>query len=138
MNRMRDSELPFLDPAALAALAGDAGARPPCPACASLVCPGWESLPGGFDRRRLSAIGTLRPGGEEEPALQEHHPGGTDLWSPEAPIAPAFFPYNRCEVCACADCGRAFLRYTEYGGYYREDRIRALDPALVVDAESPP
>jgi hypothetical protein len=30
-------------------------------------------------------------------------------------------------------CGRAFLRYTEYGGYYVEPRIRALDPALIVE-----
>ena len=36
---------------------------------------------------------------------------------------------------ACADCGRAFLRYTEYGGYYVDARIRELsDASLVVDA----
>jgi hypothetical protein len=31
-------------------------------------------------------------------------------------------------------CGRPFLRYTEYGGYYVEERIRELRAALVVDA----
>ena len=33
-----------------------------------------------------------------------------------------------------ADSRRAFLRYTEYGGYYVEERVRPLQAALVVDA----
>jgi hypothetical protein len=131
---MSQPNLPFLDAAALAQLADSAGERAPCSTCAGLACRGWESLPGGFDRRRLHAIGSLRRAGDEEPTLQEHHPHGTDLWSPDAPIAPAFFPYNRCEVCACEACGRPFLRYTEYGGYYQEERLRELRPGLVTDA----
>jgi hypothetical protein len=105
--------------------------RPPCPACAALVCPGWEALPGTYDRAGLRAIGTLRRPEVEDPTLEEYHPAGTHGWSPTAPIAPAFFPYNRCEVWQCARCARPFLRYTEYGGYYVEERIRALAPALV-------
>jgi hypothetical protein len=31
-------------------------------------------------------------------------------------------------------CGRPFLRYTEYGGYYVEERIRELDAQRVADA----
>ena len=31
-------------------------------------------------------------------------------------------------------CPRPFLRYTEYGGYYQDERIREIDAALVVDA----
>jgi hypothetical protein len=51
----------------------------------------------------------------------------------DAPIAPAYFPYNRCDLWQCRACPRAYLRYTEYGGYYEDERIRALDPALVDD-----
>ena len=53
---------------------------------------------------------------------------------PTRPIAPAYFPYNRCDVWQCANCGRPFLRYTEYGGYYVEERVRELHAALVVQA----
>jgi hypothetical protein len=31
-------------------------------------------------------------------------------------------------------CARPLLRYTEYGGYYVEERIRDLDARLLVDA----
>ena len=122
---MSDTELPVLDAAALRALAR-AQAGPACPACAALRAPGWEAMPGTFDTARLRKVGTLRRAGVEDPTLEEFHPAGTHSWSPEAPIAPAFFPYNRCEVWQCAACGRPFLRYTEYGGYYVEERIREL------------
>ena len=36
-----------------------------------------------------------------------------------------------------ARVGRAFLRYTEYGGYYVDARIRELDESLIVDSEPP-
>ena len=123
--------VPRLSPAELLAI-GRAAPVAACDDCAALVCPGWESMPGGFDASRLEALGTL-VGDEEEPTLQEHHPQGTHGWSAQAPIAPAFFPYNRCGVWQCRTCRRAFLRYTEYGGYYTDERIRALDPTLIVD-----
>lgn len=123
--------VPHLDAGALVALGrGAAG----CSACAALACRGWESLPGGFDAGTLRRIGTLRAEGDAEPTLEEHHPGGTHGWSADAPIAPAYFPYNRCDVWACGTCGRPFLRYTEYGGYYQDERIREIDPALVLGA----
>ncbi|MDB5861786.1 MAG: hypothetical protein JWQ76_5475 [Ramlibacter sp.] len=126
-----NAPLPFLDAAGLRRLAAAHAGRKPCPVCAALVCPGWEALPGTFERKQLEAIGTLRRPDDEEPTLEEFHPAGTDGWSAAAPIAPAFFPYNRCEVWQCAACARPFLRYTEYGGYYVEERIRELDAALV-------
>jgi len=52
--------------------------------------------------------------------------------SPEAPIARAFFPFNRCDVYACGQCGCAVLRYTEYGGYYIDPRARLVDAQWVV------
>lgn len=50
----------------------------------------------------------------------------------DAPVAPQHFPYNRCRVWACAACGRGFVQYTEYGGYYVDHRLRQIDPARVV------
>jgi len=117
--------------AELAQLAQQSLARPACEACAAFACAGWESLPAGFDRARLRLVGTLRHEGEEEPTFTEYHPRGTHSWSVDAPIAPAYFPYNRCDVWQCTACAHAFLRYTEYGGYYQDERIRALDPALI-------
>jgi hypothetical protein len=38
-------------------------------------------------------------------------------------------------VWQCAQCGRPFLRYTEYGGYYEEERIRELHAQRVADAQ---
>lgn len=125
-------------PAMLPLLSADDLRRIPaqaaCPACAALVCPGWEALSGTFDRERLEAVGTLRDPADEDPTLEEHHPAGTTLWSPAAPIAPRYFPYNRSELWRCTACHRPFLRYTEYGGYYVEERIRELDPARVTGA----
>ncbi|MDY0746520.1 hypothetical protein SNE35_18550 [Paucibacter sp. R3-3] len=115
-----------------------AAARNPgeaCAACAALVCLGWESLPGGFDTSGLVRVGTLRQtDDDEEPTLEEYHPRGTRNWSADAPIAPAFFPYNRCDAWQCRTCARPFLRYTEYGGYYQDERIRELQAALLDDA----
>ena len=101
MAPMTVSSTPFLDAQALLRCArlGDAGE--PCSHCAALVCPGWESLPGGFERTVLQRIGTLRRPDDEEPTLEEHHPGGTHTAAANAPIAPPFFPYNRCDVWHC-------------------------------------
>ena len=106
---------------------------PACPVCAALVCPGWESMPASFDQSLLRRVGTLRRADDDDPTLTEHHPHGTHGWSADAPIAPAFFPYNRCDVWQCSACARPFLRYVEYGGYYQDERIRALDAALIDD-----
>jgi hypothetical protein len=128
-------DLPLLDADGLRELGVASLGAAPCQACAPLrASAGWEAIPGTFDLDRLRAVATLRDPQVDEPTIAEHHPAGTNAWSAEAPIAPAFFPYNRCEAWACTACGRPFLRYTEYGGYYVEERIRPLDPALVVDA----
>ncbi len=126
--------LPRLDAAALRELAAGADAAAPCAACAVLAKPGWEALPSTFDAARLQRVATLRDPQDEDPTLAEHHPAGTHSWSPDAPIAPGWFPYNRCDVWQCAACARPFLRYTEYGGYYIEERIRPVQANLVTDA----
>lgn len=116
----------------LVELAKAHGAHAGCPSCAALACKGWESLPGSFDRSGLRRVGTLRDPDDEDPTLAEYHPAGTHGWSGDAPIALGWFPYNRCDVWQCAACGRPFLRYTEYGGYYTDERIRELQAALVL------
>lgn len=129
---MTDNSMPVLDADALRRLA-EAHSTAGCPRCAALRAPGWEALPGSFERDSLKRVGTLRRPDVEEPTLEEYHPQGTRGWSPDAPIASGFFPYNRCDAWKCVQCGRPFLRYTEYGGYYVEERIRELRAPLVVD-----
>ena len=131
---MSDASVPLLGGQELIRLATrQAVYAMPCQACAAIASAGWQSIPGGFDRKVLRRAGTLRRPEDEDPTLREHHPAGTNAWSPEAPIAVAFFPYNRCDVWECATCLLPFLRYTEYGGYYEEERIRPVDPQLVCD-----
>jgi hypothetical protein len=102
-----------------------------CVECSSLSCPGWTSVPGYFDLRKLKVLGTLRAENLEE-CWDEYHPSGTNLWSEDAPIAIHHHPYNRSEVLECIHCKRTFLHYTEYGGYYLDERVRELNTTLIV------
>ncbi len=102
-----------------------------CPECVTLSCPGWVSVPGYFDLAKLKLVGTLRREGSEE-CWDEYHPHGTNLWSEDAPIALQHHPYNRADVRECVCCKRTFLHYTEYGGYYLDERIRELDAILII------
>ncbi|MBK6648626.1 MAG: hypothetical protein IPG42_02290 [Betaproteobacteria bacterium] len=120
----------FMLAADLAALA-QAASPDACSLCAPLACEGWESLPATFDQSVLIAAASLRNLQVDEPDLTEYHPNGTHTWSSDAPIAPTYFPYNLCTVWTCRQCARVFLRYTEYGGYYVDERIRAVNPALI-------
>lgn len=101
-----------------------------CTSCASLICLGWESLPSVFNPDSLELVGTLRDETAEE-TWDEFHPQGTQIWSENAPIAPRFHPYNKCNIYRCKHCTRLFLRYTEYGGYYVDERIRELKANLI-------
>ncbi len=89
-------------------------------------------MPAGFERSGLVLVHTLRDDDSEYATLLEYHPDGTTGWSPQASVSVEHYPYNRCEVWRCAQCTRLFLRYTEYGGYYIDERIRALNPDLIV------
>ncbi|MSP36108.1 MAG: hypothetical protein EXR25_10265 [Limnohabitans sp.] len=107
-------------------------------ACSLKICKGWESVSDDrWPSKQLKLEGTLRremAQGESELSFQEFHPNGTRYDSPEAPIALNYFPYNRADVYACQQCGCAVLKYTEYGGYYIDQRVRLVDACLVVDA----
>jgi len=101
-----------------------------CADCQSLPCAGWESIPGGFITNALECIGTLRV--EDAPECwEEYHPKGTNIWSKDAPISLAFHPYNKSDVYECKHCGCKYLRYTECGGYYVDERIRELNGHII-------
>ena len=101
--------------------------------CALGPCPGWESFTEErWPKDLMQPLGTLRDAAVYEPTTDEYHPDGTRYESPNAPIAVNFFPYNRCDVHGCTQCRRVLLRYTEFGGYYVDHRVREVHPALVV------
>jgi hypothetical protein len=133
---------PILDARALRDL-GEA-VKPLTCTCSVGTCDGWESVTEDrWPARQMLKVGTLRDASDPfgpaaaEPTFEEFHPKGTRYESPSAPIAPRFFPYNRCEAFACSACQRILLKYTEFGGYYVDHRVRALQPEKVVDAPLP-
>jgi hypothetical protein len=124
----------YLDAATLTniALHAESLAAGPCN-CTRTPLDGWNSQPVSLDEGRLEEIGTLMVEDDPEPSYSEYLPGDLDYWSPNAPIAPRFFPYNRCNVWQCTQCSRVYLRYTEGGGYFVDRRIRAVHSALIQD-----
>lgn len=123
-----------LDFDALTALAAVSAAVKRSCACNALPLTAWESMPPSLELDQYATVGTLVEDPYTEATFAEYHPNGTRYASPDAPIAPRYFPYNRCDVSRCLKCGRHYLRYTEGGGYFTDDRIRALRPELLVDA----
>jgi len=99
--------------------------------CGLGPCAGWVSL--GEERwpaQKMQAVATLRDPELVEPTFEERHPRGTRYDSPDAPVALKFFPYNRCDLWRCQQCQRHLLRYTEFGGYYVDHRVRELSSTL--------
>jgi hypothetical protein len=94
----------------------------------------WTRIHVDFPQGQMRTVGTLLEDPYVEPTFAEYHLQGSSYWSPVAPIAPHYFPYNRCTVQQCTVCGRSCLTYVEAGGYYVEPRIRALDSGLLVNA----
>ncbi|WP_087725589.1 hypothetical protein [Pandoraea sp. PE-S2T-3] len=132
------SDLPYLDYTALLTLAQSAANLPsataPC-SCTRTPLDGWASLPNSLPDAQLEPIATLMaPNDTQEPTFAEFHPNGTSYWAVDAPIAPRYFPYNRSQVCRCRECDRLYLRYQEGGGYFVDQRVRLVDPSLMVDA----
>jgi hypothetical protein len=129
------SEVPYLDHAAFVALARTTGVVSTACDCTKTPLDGWASLPNSLPDDQLEVVGTLMALHDpQEPTFSEYHPGGTSYWAVDAPIAPRYFPYNRANVCRCRECGRLYLRYQEGGGYFVDQRIRLVNPALIVDA----
>jgi hypothetical protein len=102
--------------------------------CALGPCTAWESLPEErWPAAQMKALGSLRDSEVYEPSFEQYHPQGTHYDSADAPISAAHFPYNRCELHECQNCQRVLLRYTEYGGYYVDQRVRWARPELLVN-----
>jgi hypothetical protein len=126
--------MPALNAAQIVAVASQYTLLDAACACGALKCAGWESLSATFDASLLRLVGCTNDRDPyDEPTLEEHHPQGTRYDAADAPIAIGHFPYNRCEIWQCVHCTRPFLRYTEYGGYYVDQRIRELNAALLID-----
>ncbi|HEY2024436.1 hypothetical protein [Paraburkholderia sp.] len=127
-----------LNAAALLELARAAQQRATVPCeCTRTPLDGWQSQPLSLDETRFDEIGTLMPQDDPEPTFGEYLPGKTTYWSANAPIAPRYFPYNRCGVWQCSSCGRLYLRYLEGGGYFVDRRIRAVNAELIEDVPLP-
>ena len=94
-------------------------------------------MPLSLPEAQLRDVGTLAEMDPEAAGYEEYLPPGTSYATDNAPIAPRYFPYNRCAIAQCVSCGRYFLRYTEGGGYFVDKRIRQLDPTLIIDAPLP-
>ncbi|MES2415297.1 MAG: hypothetical protein V4614_15970 [Pseudomonadota bacterium] len=93
----------------------------------------WESFTEDrWPKTQMELLGSLRDPDVYEATQEEFHPQGTRYGSTDAPVAVTFFPYNLCDVQRCNGCHKVLLRYTEFGGYYVDHRVRDLDPALVV------
>jgi hypothetical protein len=104
----------------------------PCPQCEAARYTGWESVSAPLNRPDFDPVGTLRDPAVDEPTVDEWHPQGTHYWDANAPVATAFFPYNRCDVWRCVHCSACFVQYVEAGGYYVDTRVRAINPLLIV------
>lgn len=126
--------LPHPDLAQLRTMATESAAiTTPC-SCRTADSRGWISLPLSLPETQLVDVATLITDPYDEPTFTEYHPHGTRYASPEAPIAPAWYPCNRCNIARCTQCGRLYLRYMEAGGYFVDRRIRSLaDPTLIVE-----
>jgi len=98
--------------------------------CAAGACMGWDSVSDArWPKAQMQVVATLRDpeiAHGQEPGFEEYHPDGTRYDSPDAPVATTYFPYNRCDVYGCSQCQRLVLKYTEYGGYYIDPRVRVL------------
>jgi len=126
------SSVPFLNtPEALRQLADQP--HSPCQ-CSLQHCTGWESVSDAlWPAQHMTHVAALRDPDVYEPTFEEQHPKGTRYESADAPVVLKFFPYNRCDVYACGRCHQHALRYTEFGGYYVDQRARRLNPELISD-----
>ena len=102
--------------------------------CVLQRCAGWESVNDTeWPAAQMRQVATLRDPEVYEPTFEEYHPNGTRYESADAPVALKFFPYNRCDVFACRQCQQQVLRYTEFGGYYVDHRVRRLNADTLMD-----
>jgi len=105
----------------------------PC-SCHDAALFAWQTVPYSLTLEQFEEVATLVEDPYAEPTFAEYHPNGTRYDSADAPIAPRYYPANLSQVLRCVKCNRHYLRYTEGGGYFTEQRIRALRPQVLKDA----
>jgi hypothetical protein len=110
--------------------------------CSVGLCEAWESVPDArWPKDQMTQIGTLRDPDIDEPTFEEHHiqvDGRMTYYdSPDAPISALHFPYNRCDVHQCNQCKRVLLKYTEFGGYFVDQRVRWARTELMPAIQNP-
>ncbi len=102
--------------------------------CTVGTCAAWESCPEErWPQAQMQPLGTLRDPDLYEPTFEQYHPNGTNYDAVDAPISALHFPYNRCDAFLCGSCERVLLRYTEYGGYYVDHRVRWAQTSLLTE-----
>jgi hypothetical protein len=106
-------------------------------ACRVRAYRAWSSINDSQWPASMEKVATLRDATIDELTYEELHLG-TRYDSPDAPVAPAYFPYNRCDLYRCRDCGTHALRYTEFGDYYVDHRVRCLQGLTVLDLPAVP
>ena len=101
--------------------------------CSLKRCSGWDSVSeSAWPLEIKGPLATLRDISIDEPTFEEFQPSGARFEASNALISIAHFPYNRCDVFQCNRCNQGVLRYTEYGGYYIDQRARRVRSEQVI------
>lgn len=88
----------------------------------------WEMIK-KEELEQLQSVGEISAG---ELTMKEY-PSAHNYWSPQAPIALAYYPYNGCEVYKYPN-GGVYLVYEEASGHIPEMRCRLVQRELIVSA----
>ncbi len=103
--------------------------------CKPLQWPSWESLPDERWPAGMERVGTLREADIDEPTFEEFHLNGTRLRLARCAgrrVLGSARSIGATSTAAAVCSLGIYLRYTEYGGYYIDHRVRLVDPNLVV------
>ncbi len=131
---MNDKSLQKFNAENLVLLAGKENSSESCETCTKEKFKSWSDTIRNLEPN-IKTIAEFEYAEEDikKNGYNEFHPNGTNYWSPDAPIAIHFYPYNDCTINICTACNAVFLRYIEYAGHTRQHRIRYVDKHLIVD-----
>lgn len=131
---MNDDNLKKFDAIKLASLTDKESSGDSCDVCKKEKLKSWSDTTRDLGVN-VKVIAEFEQAEEDikKNGYSEFHPNGTNCWSPDAPIAIHFYPYNDCTINVCTACNAVFLRYIEYAGHTRQHRIRYVDKNLIVD-----
>ncbi len=91
----------------------------------------WSPLSNEFVEQ-LEFIGTTA----NPTSIAQHgyteYPSVFNYWSPDSPIALAYYPYHDCQVYRHKLSGCYFFIYSEQGGHVPERRCRLIRQHLII------